>query len=261
MVATDLDGTLLTPEGVVSSRTADAVRAARHSGIHVVPATGRPPNSVWDLAAFAGLGPLGVCSNGAAMVDFGRAEVIESDRLEPSEAADLVALVRAVDPSVRFAVDNLDRFTHEPDFFEMVVDWDEEIAVTDDIATALDGGVIKLIARCPGRPALGLIDLLRPLVGSRADLTTSGLDWVDVGIPLVSKASRLEAVCSRLGIHAGQVIAVGDNHNDLAMLAWAGTSMAVANAVPEVLAVVDRVLPSNAEHGVACLLEELIGWT
>jgi Cof subfamily protein (haloacid dehalogenase superfamily) len=249
MVATDLDGTLLSPEGIVSGRTAEAVRRAREAGIHVVPATGRPPKSVWDLAAVAGLGPLGVCSNGAALIDFALAEVVEWDRFEAGDAAELVRLVRTVDPDVRFAIDNLGPFTHEPDFFEMVVDWDEEITVVDDITTALADGAMKLIARRPGWHAVEYMALLEPVVGSRADLTTSGLDWVDVGIPLVSKASRLESVCTRLGLRAEEVLAIGDNHNDLAMLAWAGTSMAVANAVPEVLAVVDRVLASNAGTG------------
>ena len=258
MVATDLDGTLLSPEGIISGRTAEAVRRARAAGIHVVPATGRPPHSVWDLAAVGGLGPLGVCSNGAVLVDLARAEIVEWDRFEPDEAAELVKIVRAVDPGVRFAVDNLSGFTHEPDFFEMVVDWDEEIAVVHDITTALGAGAIKLIARRPGWHAVEYIEALRPVIDSRAELTTSGLDWVDIGMPLVSKASRLESACRRLGVRSEEVLAVGDNHNDLAMLAWAGTAMAVANAVPEVLAIVDRILPSNADHGVAALLEELV---
>jgi Cof subfamily protein (haloacid dehalogenase superfamily) len=258
LVATDLDGTLLSPEGIISTRTAEAVRRARAAGIHVVPATGRPPSAVWDLAAVGGLGPLGVCSNGAVLVDFVCAEVIEWDGFEPAEAAELVRIVRGIDPNVRFAVDNLDTFTHEPDFFEMVVDWQEEIAVVHDILSALDDGVIKLIARRPGWYAADYIDRLQPAVDSRAEVTTSGLDWVDLGLPLISKASRLESACARLGVRAEEVVAIGDNHNDLAMLAWAGTSMAVANAVPEVLAVVDRILPANADHGVAALLEELV---
>lgn len=257
LVATDLDGTMLTPEGVVSERTAEAVRAARAAGIHVLPATGRPPQSIWDIADVAGLGPLGVCSNGAVLVELSGRVVLEAERVDAGEAAALVALVRSVDPAVRFAVDDVDRFVHEPDFFDMVVDWEEELTVVDDILDGLAGGVVKLIARRPGWLAVDYIGRLRDVVGDRAELTTSGLDWVDLGVPFVSKASRLDTVCAGLGIDPTEVIAVGDNHNDLAMLAWAGTSMAVANAVPAVLAVADRVLPANGEHGVAVLLEEL----
>jgi Cof subfamily protein (haloacid dehalogenase superfamily) len=261
LVATDLDGTLLTPAGIVSDRTAAAVRAARAAGIHVVPATGRPPKSVWDLAAGAGLGPLGVCSNGAALIDFATATVIATDEIDPVAALQIVAAVRTVAADARFAIDDLNCFTHELDFFEAAVDWDEEMAVVADITTALQPGMIQLIARRPGWSATAFMATLAPALGERVWMTTSGLDWIHLGLPLVSKASRLAAVCAGLGIDAASVVAIGDHHNDLSMLGWAGTSMAVANAVPEVLAAVDRVLPSNAEDGVACLLEELVDAT
>jgi Cof subfamily protein (haloacid dehalogenase superfamily) len=258
MVATDLDGTLLTPEGVVSGRTAEAVKAARRAGIHVVPATGRPPKSVWDLASAAGLGPLGVCSNGAALVDLDTKTVVAVDEIPGRDICDVVSVLRELDPSVRFAVDDLECFTHEPDFFETMLDWDEQIEIVTDITSALDPGVIQLIARRPGWSAISFMARLDPLIGDRLTVTTSGLDWIYFGLPLVSKASRLATICERLGVDADEVLAVGDHYNDLSMLAWAGTAMAVANAVPEVLAVVDRTLASNAEHGVAALLEELV---
>jgi hypothetical protein len=61
-----------------------------------------------------------------------------------------------------------------------------------------------------------------------------------------------------LGVLVSEVLAVGDNHNDLTVLAWAGRAAAPANAIPEVLAVVEQVLPPNHEDGVAALLEELV---
>jgi hypothetical protein len=128
----------------------------------------------------------------------------------------------------------------------------------DDVCTVLDERTIQLSARRPGWPAGRLMAVVEPIVGERLAVTTSGLDWIQLAPPLVSKAALLDSVCTRLGVEASEVIAVGDNHNDLAMLAWAGTSMAVANAVPDVLAVVDRTLPSNEDHGVALLLEELV---
>ena len=93
-------------------------------------------------------------------------------------------------------------------------------------------------------------------MAEEAHVTTSGA-WVELGAPQVSKAYALERVCDRLGVHVSEVLAVGDNHNDLPVLAWAGIAMAPANAIPEVLAVADRVLPSNADDGVAGVLEEL----
>jgi Cof subfamily protein (haloacid dehalogenase superfamily) len=257
LVATDLDGTLLDPRGQITARTARAVAAARAKGIHVVPVTGRPPQATWDLAAAAGLGPLGVCANGAVIVDLERMEVLEVEEIAGVIATGLVDLLRAAVPGILLATDDLECFSYERGFFDVPVDWQEKLEEVDDIRPVVTAGCIKLIARIPETTASELIGLLEREVGEEGHVTTSGLDWVDIGAPQVSKAYALERVCDRLGVGIEEVIAVGDNHNDLSVLAWAASAMAPANAIPEVLAVVQRVLPANADDGVACLLEEL----
>jgi Cof subfamily protein (haloacid dehalogenase superfamily) len=257
LVATDLDGTLLDPHGQVTTRTARAVLAARANGIHVVPVTGRPPQAMWDLAAAAGLGPLGVCANGAVIVDLDRSLVLEVSEMAGAIATALVDLLRRAVPNILLATDDLECFSYEPGFFEEPVDWQEKLAEVNDVRPIVATGCIKLIARTSQTTAPQLIEVLEREVGEAGHVTTSGLDWVDIGAPQISKAYALERVCDRLGIGIDEVVAVGDNHNDLSVLGWASSAMAPANAVPDVLAVVERVLPANSEDGVAVLLEEL----
>ena len=257
VVATDLDGTLLDPSGGVTTRTAEAVAAARTAGIYVVPITGRPPQAMWHLADQAGLGPFGICSNGAALVDTESRKVLEVEPIAGDVADGLVDLLRKEFPGILLACDDLDYFIYERGFFPAPVDWDEEMLEVDDIRPSAQKGCVKLIARLPGTSAPQLIELLEEHLAELAHVTTSGLDWVDIGAVHVSKAYGLQRLCDRLHVHLGEVVAVGDNHNDLSVLAWAGTAMAPANAIPEVLAVAHRVLPHNAEDGVAELLEEL----
>ena len=69
---------------------------------------------------------------------------------------------------------------------------------------------------------------------------------------------RRPQVCERLGIAAEEVIAIGDNHNDIAMVTWAGRGIAMGNAHPALLAVVDEQTESNVEDGVAQVLETLV---
>jgi len=258
MVATDMDGTLLDPSGAVSERTASAVAAARQAGVHVIPVTGRPPQALWDLAAVAGLGPLGVCSNGAAIVDLEERTVIEVEHMPRAVAAGLVDLVRAAVPGIKMAADDLDCFSFESGFFEMEVDWQQKLVEVEDIDGVIDEGCIKLIARSSGTSATALIGLLAAAVGEGGHVTSSGLDWVDISAPGISKAVSLARVCERLGVPASEVVAIGDNHNDIPLLSWATYAMAPANAIPEVVAVAHRVLPANGDHGVAVLLEELV---
>ena len=258
LVATDLDGTLLRPDGTLSERTICAVRAAQDSGLCVIPITGRPPRITWDIAKEAGLGPLGVCSNGAAVVDVSSMEVIEVQTMQAEVTARLVTVVREVFPGVVFAVEEMETFTHETGFMEPKWNWDEGSEQVDDIIEAVSGGCVKLVVRRPGWPAGAFLSELQQHVSESAHITSSGLDWVEMAAPGITKAHAVQRVCDRLGVGAAEVIAIGDNYNDLTVLAWAGRAAAPANAIAEVLAVVQQVLPPNGEDGVAQLLESLV---
>jgi Cof subfamily protein (haloacid dehalogenase superfamily) len=258
MVATDLDGTLLGPDGSIGERTRKALAAAREAGIAVVPVTGRPPQALWPVIDGADVGPLGVCSNGAVLVDVDGRRVLEVEAIAGEVGRQLVQAVRETVPGVVLATDGLDVFTHERGFFEGPVDWDEVIEEVDDIVPTVASGCLKLIGRRPGWTARQLIAALEGRLADEARVTTSGLDWVDIGALQVTKAWAVDRVCQRLGVAVHQVVAVGDNHNDLPVLAWAATAMAPANAIAEVRALAARILPSNAEEGVAVLLEELV---
>jgi len=74
-----------------------------------------------------------------------------------------------------------------------------------------------------------------------------------------SKASTLALLCDELGVEPEDVAAFGDMPNDLPMLAWAGTSFAMADAHPTVLDLADHVAPGHDEDGVAVVLEKLFG--
>jgi Cof subfamily protein (haloacid dehalogenase superfamily) len=257
LVATDLDGTLLRPDGTVSERTVRAVRAAQDAGLYVIPVTGRPPRSTWEVSRRAGLGPLGVCCNGAALVDIATMEVLELQTIAAEIARAMVAMLRGTFPGALFAMEEMGCFTYEQGFIEPAWDWDETTRQVEDIDEALEATCIKLIMRRPGWSARKLLAHLKDRVAEKAQITSSGLDWVEIGAPGISKAYAAERVCRRLGVMVGEVIAVGDNHNDLTVLAWAGRAAAPANAIPEVIAAVDRVVPPNSEDGVAQLLESL----
>jgi hydroxymethylpyrimidine pyrophosphatase-like HAD family hydrolase len=81
---------------------------------------------------------------------------------------------------------------------------------------------------------------------------------VEISAAGVTKAWALERLCDRLGVHREEVVAVGDMENDLAMLAWAGHAVAVANAQQNVLDAADEVTASNLDDGVAQVLERLV---
>lgn len=74
----------------------------------------------------------------------------------------------------------------------------------------------------------------------------------------VSKASGLKALTKHLGLEAANVMAIGDEMNDLEMIKWAGLGVAMGNAVEAIKAVADAVTTHNDEAGVAHAIERYI---
>ncbi len=257
LVATDLDGTLLRDDGTVGARTIAALAACSAAGVMVVPVTARPPRATWPLVGPAGIDGLVVCANGAMVCDGATQQVLQVDLLTASIAGRLIEQVRAAVPGILLAFDAPDRFLHEPGFFRAHERWDDGETEVPDVLDAIGDGVVKVVARCEGRTAADLVAAIEDVLGEQAQATSSNPEWVELSAFGVTKAHGLLAVCDRLGVQLSTVAAVGDNMNDLSMLAAAGLSCAVANARPEVLAVADRVLASNHDEGVADLLEEV----
>ena len=86
----------------------------------------------------------------------------------------------------------------------------------------------------------------------------SGGDFVEVMAPGITKAFTLASLCDERGIAAREVVAVGDHTNDLPMLRWAGRGVAMGNAHPSVLAEIDEHTTTNADDGLAPVLENFL---
>lgn len=259
LVATDLDGTLLLPDGTVSARTRAALRACAAAGLPVVLATARPARVVRGLAAALGLSGPAVCLGGAQVVDLASGALVAEQRLPDAVAARVAAGLRAAVPDVLLVLEVGFDVHVEPGF--ALDSWGfAHIAehVVERSLHPVGDGVTALLA---GHPQRGLDELTRiaeEAAAGEATVTRSGGPHVEVFARGVTKASGLSRVCARLGVAAADVVAVGDEVNDLPMLAWAGRGVAVANAVPAVLRAADERVPANVDDGVAVLLEGLL---
>ena len=259
LVATDLDGTLLRPDGTLSTRTVDALAACARAGVAVVFVTARPPRWLADVAAHVGAHGVAICANGAAVVDVAAVRVVEDYGMAPELVGRLAALLRAAGGGpdhVHLAVERAEGFAAERGFVsEHVVPPGSPRA--DRVEDLLTASTLKLLLRSERFGAHGdtFARAVADAVGDLAEASDSGARGLgEIGPPGVTKASTLARWAAGLGVPAEAVWAVGDAPNDLPMLAWAGTAFAVANAHPAVLAAAAHRLPSNAEDGVAVLL-------
>ena len=256
LAAIDLDGTLLRSDGSVSPRTQEALAAARERGLTIVFVSARHPGGVAEVARAAGVGGLAICSNGGTVFDLDEGRVVRERPLESEAAAQLVRAVRERVPGVLFAVEQRAEMAFEPEFRA----WEWEPPEGTRFADALElvaEPVTRLIVRHVEYELDVLAALVREVAGDSATVVMPGVWTVELSAVGVSKAAALAELCEELGLTAADVIAFGDFPNDLAMLTWAGRSVAVANAHPDVIAEADEVTASNDEDGVALVLERL----
>jgi Cof subfamily protein (haloacid dehalogenase superfamily) len=258
LVASDLDGTLLRPDETVSDRTRAALAAARVAGITVVLVSGRPPRSLGPIAERIGVGGTAICANGAVVWDLDSGTMVDHTPLAADLATRLVHDLRQAIPGALFAVELERGYGREAGWSDGRVLIPSPEALEADALELITGPVTKLLARHPTMAFAEVARRARAAVGDDAVVTWAGLRLVEISAAGVTKASALERLCRRLGIAPSEVVAVGDMPNDLAMLDWAGTGVAVANAAQEVLDAADEVTAANTEDGVALVLERIL---
>jgi Cof subfamily protein (haloacid dehalogenase superfamily) len=257
LVASDLDGTLLLPDETVSDRTRAALAAARDAGITVVLVTGRPPRSLGPIAERIGVGGIAICANGAVVWDLDAKTMVDSTPLAAELATRLVHALREAIPGALFAVELEGGFGREAGWSDGLVATPADVLEADALEL-ITGPVSKLLVRHPTMPFAEVAERARRAVGDDAVATWAGLRLVEISAAGVTKAFALERLCRRLGIAASEVVAIGDMPNDLAMLDWAGTAVAVANAQQSVLDAADEVTAANVDDGVALVLERIL---
>jgi Cof subfamily protein (haloacid dehalogenase superfamily) len=258
LVATDLDGTLLHTDGTVTDRTRRALTAVEDRGVIVVFVTGRPIRWMDDLWEHVGGHGMAVCSNGGIVYDVHARAVSEARGIPVEVGLEVGDVLRKAIPGTAFALEKTTGFAKEPGFMpRLPAPEDLHVGPLEEI---LDDTVVKILARHEDADPEKFWAEVDSHVGQLVTTTWSSLGaLVEMSAAGVTKASTLELLCAERGIAPEEVVAFGDMPNDLAMLQWAGTSYAMANAHPSVLELADHVAPPNEDDGVAAVLEELFG--
>jgi Cof subfamily protein (haloacid dehalogenase superfamily) len=280
LIAIDIDGTLLpTSSTTISQRNRRALREAQAAGIHIVIATGRRHQYAKSVLEQVGLSPRSILisSNGSVTRHFD-GEIVQRNLLSVVTARALCAALRPFGQTMVFTFDREDRpalvvesmtslqrkigvwvESNRPDMIEIAP---LERAFDQDEAP-IQGMVCGDIAQVrAAQHALEDIDLAADVAMHRTEYAERDLGILDLLPPHCSKGQALEDYARSLGFEAPDVMAIGDNFNDLAMLEFAGSAVVMANAGAEMLALATRhgwtVALSNDQDGVATTLEPLI---
>lgn len=256
MVVTDLDGTLLDESGMkISERNLDALNRAAAAGARVVVATGRP---IWWLGPVieAGFTGIAVCMNGAVVYDVSAGEIIAASPLTAGTMQSFVSGLERETESFTLAVERLG-ITLQACIAEHDYDhpWAFGYFQRADRAELLAQPAAKLLVR--GREDSRSLALAARAVGAEAVSITYSTDdgLIEVAAAGVNKGTALAELAGRWNIDRKDVIAFGDMPNDLEMLHWAGFSVGMGNAHPDVHAIVSEVGAHHHEDAVAQILE------
>ncbi|MFK7600857.1 Cof-type HAD-IIB family hydrolase [Deinococcus sp. SM5_A1] len=265
LIATDLDGTLLRPDLSVSPRTRRALDAARAAGIMVVPVTARQPRGVQRIAEAAGFEEWALCGNGAHGLHLTTSAVLFEAHVEAAVQRALAEALSERIPGVLFVSVRRggEVFVAQTGYADIAHFEDHKREPGEMGRHLLDDVLaepsLKFIVRHPELTPRELLTELRALNLGGYAVTHSGAPFLEVLAEGVSKAWGLAKLCEKLGIAQSEVLAFGDAPNDAEMLQWAGRGVAMANAEAEALEAADEVTLSNAEDGVAAVIEELLG--
>ncbi|MEU0392438.1 Cof-type HAD-IIB family hydrolase [Streptomyces sp. NPDC006208] len=264
LIATDLDGTLLRDDKSVSDRTIAALAAAEEAGIEVFFVTGRPARWMDVVSDHVHGHGLAICANGAAVVDLhAGGELLQVRDLPRETALEVVRTLRDAAPGTSFAVELTTGIHYEPHYPPFHLDPGATVAPAEKLLSEERPGqgapVLKLLAQHPELTPDGFLTLARTAAGELASFTRSSpTALLEVSGPGVSKASTLALCCAQRGISADEVVAFGDMPNDVEMLTWAGTSYAMGNAHPDVIAAASGRTVANNEDGVAVVIEQIL---
>lgn len=261
LIAVDMDGTLLRPDGSIPQELWPLLERLRERGVAFAPASGRQLATLQKM--FSGVdGELDYIAENGAYVVRGDVEV-SSDAVDGAVVREIITRLRGLVATgvLRAGLvvcGKRSAYIEDTgaDFVGEVAKYYAKLEVVDDLL-AVDDQVLKLaVFDFDGgeeHAAPAFADL-----GPTHQVVVSGAHWVDIMNRTVDKGVALRRLQEALGVTSAQTAAFGDYLNDLQLLQAADWSYAMADAHPDVVAVARYRAPSNADAGVITAIEDLL---
>lgn len=266
LIALDLDGTLVDDDLILGDRTLAAIRAARARGVAVSIVTGRMTSSALPFVRRLGLADPIVGYQGALVRALPPPErdprlgrILAHRPLAAAASREVIAWARTL--GLEPHINDLEQFIvqrDDPRAEDYSTFFGSRATVVDDLEAWVDRPVSKVLAvsRDP-LPESVLRDARSRFAGTAA-VTISHPRFLEFLAPGVSKALGVRHLARRAGVPLSNVLAIGDQFNDLEMLAVVGHGTAMPSAPAPVRAAARYVAPPLADEGAAQVIERLV---
>ena len=272
LLAVDIDGTLLNPQFQISDADMAALRRAHNEGVEVILVTGRRHTFALPIAEQLGFDLWLVSSNGAVTRSL-RGETFHRDLLPLETCRKLCEAMREFRGNTVLTFDiegkgaivlehmrdlngSIQRWLEKNmEYIEFVIPLERSLT-TDPVQAMFCGPIARMRQALERLAACGVEKEITVL---RTEYPVRDLSIVDVLNQGCSKGHALERWANYRGIPREQVMAIGDNYNDIEMLAFAGVPFIMGNASEELRGRGWSVTLTNDQNGVAAALEQVLG--
>ena len=265
LIASDLDGTLMSPDHMtVSQRTLLALYQAHKKGVKIAIATGRTLHFTDPVTLQIPFVDFVISSNGAAVYDRNKEEYVYSTLVSNADALEAVEFLNALpvhyhiylggriyiqQSAMAFAAD-----TGLPE--EFLRDFISRVQICESLADVIGDKDVEVIdVFSMGEHEAEIVEFFRKKNLVMTSAVRGELAATAIG---ADKGTALSGLSKVLGITADEVMSFGDAENDCPMLEYAGFSFAMENGNATCKAAAKAVAPSNADDGVAQMIENLI---
>ena len=247
IIVLDIDGTLLRSNGKVSQRTVEALKGCMDLGKKIVIATARPPMSISELLPSEIHDSVWICYNGAEIYEGG--EKIYEKYIHSSNSKQIVEWINMNSPSCKVGIES------ENELFANQTLWEGWTCRVVDLTSVTQRNIAKILVDLEHFEDRDIFLNSLP-DGCRITTTDKGC-LGHIMENSVSKAEALRFMLSRWGLTMDNVIAFGDDVNDVEIISASGIGVAMGNGVLEVKEVAKLITKSNDEDGIAVVLEDM----
>ncbi|MFZ7200798.1 pyridoxal phosphatase [Avibacterium avium] len=262
-VAFDLDGTLLNSQGQILAENKQAIAKLQQQGVKVLLVTGRHHTAVIPYYVELGLTTPIICCNGTYVYDVQNDKVLAANPLSQQQAQQIYDTATKHHCHLlmysRNAMNYAELNPHMEKFLKWVASCPERVRPlvrkVESIQDVIDHDkpIWKCVISAQNKDIMNQVVAELPI--EQFSCEWSWVDRVDIANAGNTKGARLLEVLNQWQIAPQQVIAFGDNHNDISMLTAVGLGVAMGNAEDEVKHQAKLTTTSNDEAGIAEVLK------
>ena len=284
LVVIDLDGTMLNSYGVVTNETKEVIKKVEKQGVEVVVASGRPIDSIKEIAKEIESKNYFIAGNGAIIYDIKNDEIIYEKTLSKEKVLEIIKICE--DNSISYNIyteneilatslkynvlyyhkENLKKEESKKTKINLVKNMYEYIQNKEDVkflkiticdeSKAVFNSIIRKIKEIKEIEVLEISHMSRKTIKQGTEEFEISYYYTEISAGDVDKWNAIEFLMEKLKIKREEIMTIGDNLNDRKMIENAGLGVAMGQSTPAILELADEVTSSNDEEGISKILQK-----